>query len=314
MKRFLLVALLAALTSGCGDSQESTHWIGGEVNGHPKFRLPGSVYALKNSQDDKALTGRAWWIEPSSWKPKGWSLWVASNVYSDYETPKNDLEYLRHGFNRADPSWKRSAQESQFIGAVHQWFVENDVDIEVNFVGYDYVPSSIGRTNDVDKGYWLTHNNEPCEKAFRLCISNYFISPADRFSGGKRMSFKEWIAPYLTIAPGERGQGQLYVINSVGGMEDERSAFYDNWPTMVFLVNPSGEVVRAWLPHTNNVATLRTIQGAVVHDIGGKYKNLEISDKNLTPSPPATAYYGEYFIETQVGKVLDVFKEIMGAK
>ncbi|WP_409286800.1 thioredoxin domain-containing protein [Pseudomonas guariconensis] len=316
MRKILLVPLMALALIGCGESSDptSTAWIHGEVPGNPDFRMPGSVFALKSAVDTRAQSGRAWWIEKSSWKPQRWSLWIASNVYSDYVAPKNDQSYLRNGFGRALPAVERSAQEARFIASVHQWLVENNIDVEVNYLGYDYVPASLGRTDDVDKGYWLTHSFDPCEKAFRLCIDNYYISPVDRYSGGGRMSFKEWISPYLTFQDGERGDGQKYVIDQMGGLASEKSPFYDYWPTMVFLVNPDGEVVRAWLPQKNESATLRLVQGAIVTDIGGDYKDLAISDKTVTPGTPRDAYYGEYFIESNVGKVLEVFQEIMGGK
>lgn len=316
MRNFLLVPLITLALAGCGASSDdaSTKWIGGHVAGNPDFRLPGSVYKLKSAPDETAQSRRAWWIEKSSWQPKGWSLWIAANVYSDYAAPNNDLRFLTNGFGRASSAAQRSAQETRFIGAVHKWFADNNVDVEINYLGYDAIPASIGRTDDVDKGYWLTYNNAPCGKAFRMCIDNYFISPAERYAGNGRLSFKEWITPYLTFEKDERGESQKYVIQHQGGMDSEKSPFYDYWPTMVFLVNPDGEVVRAWLPQKGDGATLRVIQGAVVTDIGGSYKNLPVSNENYTPGTSGSAYYGEYFIETNVGKVLEVFQEIMGAK
>lgn len=316
MKNLMLAALLAVAVVGCGESKkpESTAWIGGQVSGTPTFVLPGPVYALQSAADQNAQSGRAWWVEKSQWKPKGWSLWIASNVYSDYKAPHNDLSYLRKGFSRALSAADRSEQESRFIGGVSKWFKANDVDVEINFLGYDSIPASLASTQRVEKGYWLSFDNDPCEKAFRLCVSNYFMSPAARLPGSNLLTFKEWISPYLTLSTGDRGVGQKQVIDSMGGMADNSSPFYDYWPTMVFLVNPKGQVVRAWLPQKADYASVRAVEGAVVTDIGGKYKDLPVSNENLTASPPTAGYYGEYFIEANVGKVLDVFKEIMESK
>lgn len=71
-------------------------------------------------------------------------------------------------------------------------------------------------------------------KKFRLCIDNYFVSPAARYSETSRLAFKDWIAPFMPQGNGDRALGQKYVIDRLGGSTDESSPFYDYWPTMVF--------------------------------------------------------------------------------
>lgn len=316
MKKLMVVALIAMAIAGCGDSSKptSTKWIGGSVVDQPEFRLPGSTFGLKSAQDSKAQSGRAWFFEKANWKPKGWSLWVASNVYSDYKAPKNDLSMLQHGFTRADSAAERSKKESFFIGGVSKWLKENHVDVELNFLGYDGLPESLMQSNDSYKGFWLTWNNEPCEKAFRMCVDNYFVSPVSRLSGGERLSYKDWIKPYLNLGEGDTAVGRKFVIDSWGGMEDENSPFYDIWPTMVFLVNPDGVVTRAWLPQKNDAATVQRVQAAIVADVGGPYGKVAVSDKADSARPPTQGYYGQHYIETGVGKVLETFQEILNSK
>ncbi|SBW84659.1 hypothetical protein PVE_R2G0633 [Pseudomonas veronii 1YdBTEX2] len=59
MKKLMVVALIAIAIAGCGDSSQptSTKWIGGSVVDQPEFRLPGSTYGLKSTQDSKAQSG-----------------------------------------------------------------------------------------------------------------------------------------------------------------------------------------------------------------------------------------------------------------
>ncbi|MCK1788917.1 hypothetical protein [Pseudomonas violetae] len=318
MKKLMLVALLAVAVAGCGDDKPEiptfAGWIGGEVVGAPTFMLPGPVQALKSAQDQSAQSGKAWFFEKAQWKPKGWSLWVASNVYSDYKTPRNDLEYLRKGFARADAAHERAKQDSNFIGGISKWLKANNVNVELNFLGYDSIPGSLKPVNDAYKGYWLTYNNQPCERAFRLCVNNYFVSPAARLAGGTSLSFKEWISPYLVFGTDLKAAGQKDVIASQGGMSDERSPFFDYWPTMVFLVNPEGKVTRAWLPQKNDAASVQRVQGAIVADVGGEYRDLPIPEDAYSPGPSRYSYYGQYFIETGVQAVIETFQEIQNSK
>ncbi|MFJ3110339.1 hypothetical protein [Pseudomonas putida] len=314
MRRLMVAALAAVALGGCGEpDSQSTSWIGGVLPQKADFRFPGSVIALKSKSDGNAKGGRAWFFESASWRPKGWSLWIASNVYSDYMAPGDDRALLRNGFGKADTAAERSAQDSIFIGGVSQWLKANHVDVEVNFLGYDGVPGSLAASNAAYNGYWLTFNNAPCDKAFRLCIDNYFVSPAARVSGGSRLSFKEWITPYLQIGTDSVGMGQMQVINHMGGLADENSKFYDYWPTMVFLVSPEGKVTRAWLPQKNDVATVGKVQAAIVTDVAGKYKDVAVSD-GATARPSSEGYYGQHYIESGVTKVLETFKEIMDSK
>lgn len=312
----MVVALLAVSLAGCGKSEApaSDAWIGGTLKNQPEFRFPGAIYALKSQEDKSAQSGRSWFFENAQWKPKGWSLWIASNVYSDFRAPKNDLDYLRKGFGRAESAAERSKQDSIFIGGISKWLKDNNVAVEVNYLGYDNIPASLLQGNDVYKGYYLTWNNQPCEKAFRMCINNYFVSPASRYSGGKQLGFKEWLSPYLVFGTDTNAMAQKDVIKTMGGIDDEKSEFFDMWPTMVFLVNPEGAVTRAWLPQKNDLATVQRVEAAIVKDIAGPYKDVPISTVDISPTPPKIAYYGQHYIETGVNKVLDTFQEIMQSK
>jgi len=314
MRKFMVAALAAVVLSGCGEPEsQSTSWIGGTLAEKVDFRFPGSVIALKSKADPNAQAGRDWFFEEANWKPKGWSLWIASNVYSDYKAPGNDLALLRNGFGRADSAAERFAQDSYFISGVSKWLKSNHIDVEVNFLGYDGIPGSLAASNRAYNNYWLTFTDEYCEKAFRMCIDNYFVSPAARVAGGGRLSFKDWITPYLQIGDDVSGMGQMQVINMMGGLADENSKFYDYWPTMVFLVNPQGKVTRAWLPQKKDLATVGRVQAAIVSDVGGEYSDVKVAKDNHT-RPSAQAYYGQYYIEAGVAKVLETFKEIMESK
>ncbi|MNG32987.1 hypothetical protein D3C84_1191270 [compost metagenome] len=83
---------------------------------------------------------------------------------------------------------------------------------------------------------------------------------------------------------------------------------------MVFLVNPEGKVTRAWLPQKNDTASVQRVQGAIVADIGGKYRDLAIPADDFSPKPSRYSYYGQHYIETGVQAVLDTFEEIQNSK
>lgn len=314
MKKFFALALIAASLFGCGDENQPLPHIGGEVGGSPSFVLPGTTFSLKSKQNDQAATKREWFFERANWKPRGWSLWVASNVYSDARAPKDDLDYLNKGFIRAESAAQRSKEETAFLSQIRRFVRENKVALEINYLGYDSLPDSLVNRKDNSNGYWLTYDNDPCEKAFRLCVDNYLVSPAARYAGTDRLSFKDWITPFLPQGSGERALAQQYVIDRLGGSAKESSPFFDYWPTMVFLVNPDGAVVRAWLPQKNDTATVLRVEGAIVSDIGGPYKDLKITDNMHSAGLPDAGYYGKYFIETGVDRVLETFKLIVEKK
>lgn len=301
----LTIGLTFALLSGCGEEKQTPSNISGDVTGSPAFLFPSPIYRLKSKQNDQAATKREWFFESTTWKPRGWSLWIASNVYSDARAPKSDLDYLNKGFSRASSAADRSKEQTIFLAQISKFVRKNGVDLEINHLGYDSLPDSLINRNDNSYGYWLSFNNEPCEKAFRLCIDNYFVSPAARYSGTNRLTFKDWIAPFLPQGNGERALSQKYVIDHLGGSADESSPFYDYWPTMVFLVNPEGTVIRAWLPQKNEAATVQRVEAAIVSDIGGAYQELKITDSMHSAGLNQDAYYGKYFIEEGVGHLLD---------
>lgn len=314
MKKILALALVVASLYGCGDEKQELPLVSGDVVGSPAFQFPGSIFRLKSKPSEEALSKREWFFERTDWSPNRWSLWVAANVYSDARAPKDDREYWNKGFGKASSAAERSKAETEFLAQISKFVRENKVDLEINYLGYDSLPDSLVNRNDNAHGFWLTFNNEPCERAFRLCIDNYFVSPAARTAGTGRLSFKEWITPFLPQGDSQKAQSQRYVIDRLGGSANEASPFYDWWPSMVFLVNPEGKVVRAWLPQKAEYANVRTVEAAIVNDIGGPYKSLKITDNMNSPGVPHHGYYGKYFIESGVDKLLETFKLIVEKK
>ncbi|MHC5194948.1 hypothetical protein ACYSUW_14435 [Pseudomonas frederiksbergensis] len=314
MKKYFAVALMALALYGCGDENRELPEIGGDVHGSPAFRLPGSIYSLNFKPNENAATKREWFFERTSWNPHSWSLWIASNVYSDSKAPKGDLSFLNKGFRKADSAAQRSKDETPFLAQISKYVRDNKIPVEINYLGYDSLPDSLVNRDDNSYGYWLSFDNEPCGKAFRMCVDNYLVSPAARYSGTGRLAYKDWIAPFLPQGDSERASMQKYVIEQLGGSANESSPFYDYWPTMVFLVNPEGKVVRAWLPQKNDTATVRRVEAAIVTDIGGPYKELEVADNRHSAGLPTAGYYGKYYIEAGVDRVLETFKMIVEKK
>lgn len=73
-------------------------------------------------------------------------------------------------------------------------------------------------------------------------------------------------------------------------------------------------LLRAWLPQKNDAATVQRVQAAIVADVGGPYAKVAVSEKADSARPPTQGYYGQHYIETGVGKVLETFQEIMNSK
>ena len=314
MKKIIAMFAIGAVLQGCGEQKQELPTITGDVKGSPPFVFPGSIYRLDFKFNEKAATKREWFFEPATWEPHGWSLWMASNVYSDARAPKGDLDYLNKGFSRAESAAQSAKEQTAFLSQIRKYVRENKIALEINYLGYDSLPDSLINRNDNSYGYWLSFDNEPCEKAFRMCIDNYLVSPVARYTGTKRLAYKDWIAPFLPQGNDDRALAQKYVIDRWGGSSDESSPFYDYWPTMVFLVNPEGKVVRAWLPQKNETATVRRVEAAIVTDIGGPYKNLMIADNQHSAGLESAGYYGKYFIEAGVDRVLETFQMMVEKK
>lgn len=116
--------------------------------------------------------------------------------------------------------------------------------VSINYLSYGQMPMSTVRTAQRDHGVGMTFFGDECGTGFRECVDHYYYSPALRLKERGKVSFKEWLAPYSYFPDNEWGQMNQRTMLAQGFGADESSAFYDWWPTMVFLVNPDNEVVR----------------------------------------------------------------------
>jgi hypothetical protein len=301
--RFPLV--LAILLAGCEkNSLSELPSPGGEVKGAPSFVLPGPVHRFESYYTDGRQSRQEWRFVKSEWKPKGWSLWLATNAYSSWKHPRDNREnmFVGSGYNEAPAPWDRAEIDGKFLKGIKNFVNANNVPVEINFLGYDTLPDTLLERDKRwgNGGKKLSYHDPSCQFAFAMCIDNYFISPASRFVHPGYTSFKEWITPYLHFR--ENDQWGPQNLKQRIGDDGEQSLFYDWWPTMVFLVNPEGNVVRAWLPQTQSTASVNAVIAGLVTDmeLGGNIifdPKAGLEEMNVPIRTSEWSYYGEYFLD-----------------
>lgn len=309
MYKLLLMAICLATTLvGCDEKHPELPEPGGRVGTQMSFLLPGSTHRLDTKRNDTTNGKLDYIFLPVTWKPKGWSLWVASNVYSDARHPGTD------------PGWKmkwkegrsgvvRSTHDDSFLGGVKAFVRANNIDLEINYLGYDYLPQSLVNDYSRSRGQYFSEYGEKCEKAFKRCVDNYYLSPLDRYRGGNRTAYKDWVEPYFHFGNGQIDKSNKEMFVSKGGAGDEKSEFYDWWPTMVFLVNPDGLVVRAWMPQTQSAASVGRVEAALIEAMNISNAKVDLSTVMLQPA--IDSYYGQYFIESGIEDLLETLGRIL---
>lgn len=298
---FALSMFLGLLVAGCDGDAVDNGVVRGVVEEDRQFRLPSQLYRLESSHNPQARIRTQYSFNESSWKARGWSLWVAANVYSSAKYPQGLEDTF--GWTDASSASDRAKHDGAFLAAVNEFIRTNELDLEVNYLGYDPIPVSVLRNSKVwdSGGRRFQWNASACEFAFNRCIDNYFVSPVDRYSGGERMSFKDWIDPYFRYRDGQYGLAAKTAFQRMNGGDGEKSHFYDWWPTMVFLVNPDGDVARAWLPQSGNTASIGSVVSAISSEM-----NIDkpvVVQANQAIGPTRHAYYGEYFLEAGVKRL-----------
>ena len=141
---FMAFCLAMALV-GCDEKHPELPDPGGRVSTQMSFSLPGSLFRLETKHNESTNGKLDYYFSPTIWRPTGWSLWVASNVYSDAKNPGSD------------PGWKmkwregrtavvRSTHDDSFLSGVKAFIKANKIDLEINYLGYDYLPRSLVTT------------------------------------------------------------------------------------------------------------------------------------------------------------------------
>ena len=309
MKTRLIAPLVVALlTSGCGQESVDLPKPLGEVASGLPFQLPSSLHRLASAPNPVPNTSprTVWGFSEATWKSNGWSLWVASNVYSSASRP-GDAKNWDSTWMKAESAKDRAEVDGRFLNVISEFVRANGVPVEINYLGYDRVPASVSGSWG-SSGMFYSWSSGGCGFAFSQCVNNYFVSPVARFSGGKSVAFKDWIAPFFHFNDSEMGKWDKELFTKKGGDGDETSEFYDWWPTMVFLVDSDGEVVRAWLPQTGNTANAGRVIAGLVEEIG--VDEPIVNKERLLSQPTTHAYYGEYYIEKGVKRLVKSLNRI----
>lgn len=303
MKTRLIAPLVATLLmSGCGGDSVDLPKPRGEVKSGLAFQLPGPLYRLESAPNPRPNTSprTVWGFSKASWKPQGWSIWVAANVYSSASRP-GEAKNWDSPWRKANSAKDRAEVDGQFLNALNEVVKTNNLPVEINYLGYDYVPASISGSWG-SSGMFYSWSSGGCGYAFNQCVNNYFASPVSRYSGESNLSYKEWISPFFHFDDTDSAKWDKENFTKKGGAGSETSEFYDWWPTMVFLVNPEGEVVRAWLPQTNSTARLGRLVAGMVKEMG--IEDPIVRKEELLTQPTIDAYYGEYYIEKGVKRLV----------
>lgn len=307
-KKTAITLFLALVMAGCGQEKLDLPAPGGEINATVPFILPGSVFRLEAKRNESTYGKYDYTFDRTQWGPKGWSLWVAANVYSSATYP-GDGANSDTKWRKAEQTGIRATQDDRFLYGIKQFVRDNNVDLQINYLGYDNLPTSLVTDWPRSRGFHFAEYGEKCESGFKRCVDNYFLSPVDRLKGGGRMAYKDWIQPYFHFQNDQLGTSYKENFTSKGGDTDEQSEFYDWWPTMVFLVNPEGQAVRAWMPQTQSAGTVGEVEAALIHELN--LKNVKLDKTYQLNRPTVDAYYGKFFVEQGLDDLLETLSGIL---
>lgn len=302
-----LPVILALFVTGCSDNTVELPNAGGTVERGLKFRLPGPIYRLESSRNPASSTRTDHAFKKATWEAEGWTLWVAANVYSAMDRPR-EAKNWDSPWKKARSAKDRAIQDGNFLAGVKEFARLNDLPLLINYLGYDDVPASLVAGWESSRGLFYSWSGTECEFAFNRCVDNYFLSPVDRLSGGDRLAFKDWVKPFFHFDNSQIAIAAKDSFEAKGGSGDENSEFYDWWPTMVFLVNPDGEVVRAWMPQTGNTARIGRVVSGITEEM--EVNNPIVVQERFLNQPSVYAYYGDYYIEKGVKRLVDTLDRI----
>lgn len=102
-----MMLLACLLVSACGNGEVENNAAGvastGQVDGHPDWKMPNStVYEIVNSPNKKATYGYEFRAKRTKdWESEGWTVWVASNTYSDAKAQLNNAGQAEQSHVRA---------------------------------------------------------------------------------------------------------------------------------------------------------------------------------------------------------------------
>ncbi|MBM3105929.1 hypothetical protein IIE18_12350 [Pseudomonas sp. V1] len=308
----IALALSVSLLAGCGDDKP----VGGNrlssdgfIDGTPQFEMPSSiVYEMTHKPNPDALYGNEYRVkETNDWESEDWTLWIVSNSYSDARSSIS-------GAGGYEESGGRARREGAALFETKKALEQNGFNLKYNYLNYSLMPAMTVRKAMLSNGVGMTFDAGKCGQGFIKCVDRYFYSPASRFKSGNEKSYQEWLEPYTYFTKDGMGQAGLYVAKDVGYGTDkgDKAEFYNWWPTMVFLVNPENEVVRAWLPQVGTNAGWSNILRGVAEEFDKDLDNINIEGLQTNPyiQFPSVVYYGKSSEDVSIDKINQVFRDI----
>lgn len=316
--KLMPIALVVSLSvlAACGDSKPTGGnglASNGFVEGTPKFEMPASfVYEMVHVKNPEALYGTEFRVrEVNDWKSKDWTLWVVSNSYSDAKSTIAGSTGIEDAHNRA-------IREGNALFETKKALEQNGFHLKYNYLNYSLMPAMTREKAERSLGVGMTFDGAKCGQGFINCVDRYFYSPAARFKAesGQGKTFMEWTKPYTLFTEDGMGKAALYVAKSkgFGSGDGEKAEFYDWWPTMIFLVSPDNEVVRAWLPQAGNDAGWANILRGVAETFGTDLDDIKLEGLQRNPyiQFPAAVYHGSSAEQVAIEQMKKAMQSLQG--
>lgn len=291
------LALICAALAGCSDKEESSNHfdishVRNRVINQYEFTLPSDkpiqveMHGRGSGPDDYADIKSFDLSEANG----HWQIWVAHNVWSN--NPNQSTSFS-----------ERNRQLSTLLAALWESKVQNNLDVEINFLQVDKIPGRGAyseRTNT--KNLSLSPIGDiGCGSFWVDCTDRYVISPFARFAEPGIMSQFDWIYPLLQpkLKDIEINGSKSKWYEHVGtGFDNNKSKYWDDIHAMAFIVNPDGVVVDALV--FKSLGAGITARSIITHFIVAA--DLDHEEINIPKPNLSTAFLESGYLDNNIAK------------
>lgn len=233
----LCILALSLILASCGDSVEKPSSQAAYQPTLPlpiPFILPAGVKTLAAPNNPSWYFGGS--VNVSLYKrPNAWVIYLASINWTAGN--KNNAAY-------------RTAIDIQQLRTLKQFTKLNGLEdrVKVVWLQYDRHPSMYVLTDKNSRGNRGWHF---LPKILSLAATTdiydyYVVSPASRFSGEATLSYPAWIKPMINYSNDPTGKVEAR-LDHEQGIDDPKSEYWNRWGRHIFVVNPDGKLVDAYL-------------------------------------------------------------------